>query len=84
MTETWRENRISLLKMISCLRYLARQGQPFRGHGDEKDANFKQLICFRAEDDPAFTMWLKEKNLSYTSPEVQNEINQSFVMLSTV
>ena len=84
MTETRWENRISLLKMISCLRYLARQRQPFRGHGDEKDANFKQLICFRAEDDPAFAMWLKEKNLSYTSPEVQNEIYQSFAMLSTV
>ena len=77
MTEMRRENKISLLKMISCLRYLARQEQPFRGHGDEKYANFKQRICFRAEDDPAFAMWLKEKNLSYTSPEVQNEINQS-------
>ena len=51
MTETHRENRV---KIISCIRYLARQGLPFRGHGDEKDANFKQLTRFRAEDDPAF------------------------------
>ena len=50
MTKTQRENRTSLLKMISCLRYLARQGLPFKGHGDEKDANFKQLIRFRPED----------------------------------
>ena len=48
MTETKRENRISTLNIISCLHYLARQGLPFRGHGDEKDANFNQLICFRA------------------------------------
>ena len=74
MTETQRENRTSLLKIISCLCYLACQGLPLRGHGDEKDANFKQLIRFRAEDDLAFAKWLKERNLSYTSPEIQNEI----------
>ena len=74
MTETLRENRTSVLKIISSFRYLARQGIPFRGHRDEKDANFKQLIHFRAEDDPAFAKWLKEKNLSYTSLELQNEI----------
>ena len=50
MKKTQRENRTSLLKIISCLRYLARQGLPFKGHGDEKDANFKQLIRFRVED----------------------------------
>ena len=54
MTETKRENRTSLLKIISCLLYPARQGLPFRRHGEEKDANFKQLIRFRAEGDPAF------------------------------
>ena len=74
MTETQRENRTSLLNIISCLRYLACQGLPFRGHGDERDANFKQLIRFRAEVHLAFVKWLKEKNLSYTSPEIQNEI----------
>ena len=74
MTETQRENRTSLLKIMSCLHYLARQGLPFRRHGDEKDANFKQLIRFSAEDDPAFTEWLKQKNLSYTSPDIQNKI----------
>ena len=74
MTETQRGNRTSLLKIISYLHYLAHQGLPFREHGDEKDEKSKQLIRFRAEDDPAFAKWLKEKNLSYTSPEIQNEI----------
>ena len=74
MTETQRENRTPLLKIISWLHYLARQGLPFRRNGDEKDVNFKQLIRFSAEDDPVFTEWLKQKNLSYTSPDIQNEI----------
>ena len=74
MAETQGENRTSLLRIIFCLCYLARHGLLFRGHGDEKDVNFKQLICFGAEDDPAFSKWLKEENLSYTSPEIQNEI----------
>ena len=73
-TETQRVNRTSLLKIISCLLYLTCQELSFRGHGDEKDINFKQLIRFRAEDDPALAKWLKEKNLSYTSPEIQNKI----------
>ena len=34
MTETQSGNRTSLLKIISCLCYLARQGLPFRGHGN--------------------------------------------------
>ena len=73
-TETQRVNRTSLLKIISYLLYLTCQGLSFRRHGDKKDINFKQLIRFRAEDDPALPKWLKEKNLSYTSPEIQNEI----------
>ena len=44
LTETQCENRVSLLKIMSCLRYSARQGLPFRGHRDEKDPNFKQLL----------------------------------------
>ena len=32
------------------------------------------FVRFRAEDDPAFAKWLKDKSLSYTSPEIQNEI----------
>ena len=86
MTETQRESRTSLLKIISYLRYLARQGLPFRGYGDDKDANFKQLIRFRAEDDPAFAKWLKERNLSYTSPEIQNQTlkNMSLSILRDV
>ena len=60
MTEKQHQNRTSLLKIISCLCYFARQGLPFRGYGHKKDAHFKQLIRFCVEDDSAFVKWLKE------------------------
>ena len=71
----------SLLKIISCLRYLAHEGLPFRRHGDERGANFKQSIRFRTEDDPAFAKQLKEKNLSYTSAEIQKEMLKHIVVV---
>ena len=82
MTETHRENRV---KIISCIRYLARQGLPFREHGDEKDANFKQLTRFRAEDDPAFG-WKKRLTLHLRLRMKYRKTwaYHSFVMLSTV
>ena len=54
LTETKCENRASLLKILSCLRYLARQGLLLRGHGNNKDSNFKQLLNVRGEDDLTF------------------------------
>ena len=50
-----RQNRESLLKVISSVRYLARQGLPLRGKKDDKDSNFQQLLKLRAENDPVFT-----------------------------
>ena len=41
LTEKQFESRTSLLKVLLCLCYLARQGLPFRGHGDDKDSTFK-------------------------------------------
>ena len=73
-TETQCENRASLLKILSYLHYLARQGLLFRGHGDNKGSNFKQLLNFRGEDELVFAEWLKKKNQTYTSPEIQNEM----------
>ena len=72
-TEVKSQNRACLIKFISCLRYLARQGLPLRGHGNDQDSNFKQLLTCRAEDDPVFSEWLNRKNQNFTSPEIQNE-----------
>lgn len=44
------ENRQCLLKVLSSLRFLARQGCGIRGH-DEADGNFFQLLKLRCEDD---------------------------------
>lgn len=51
-----------LLKLISNMKYLTRQGQPLRGHGDENDSNFMQLLLLRAEDDSRIMDWLEKKN----------------------
>ena len=73
-TEVKSQNRACLIKISSPLRYLARQGLPLRGHGNDQDSNFKQLLTCRAEDDPVFSEWLNTKNQNFTSPEIQSEI----------
>ena len=73
LIETQKKNRDSLMHIISCLRYLARQGLPLRGHGDDANSNFNQLLKFRAENDHVLLEWL-DKNKNYTSPEIQNEL----------
>ena len=44
LTEVLSQNRTCLIKIILCLCYLARQGLPLRGHGNDQDSNFKQLL----------------------------------------
>ena len=46
------ENRHCLLKIISALKFLARQACGIRGSGDECDGNFNQLLKLHAADDP--------------------------------
>ena len=69
------QNRTCLLKILSNLRFLARQGCAIRGSGEhEKDSNFYQLYKLRCEDDPALEEWLRKKTEKYMSHEVQNEM----------
>ena len=63
-----------LLKILSNLRFLARQALPLRGDGDENDSNFMQLLTLRAEDDARISEWMKKKTDKYTSAVVQNEL----------
>ena len=44
-------NRHCLLKVISTLRFLARQGCAIRGHADDTEGNFYQLLKLRSEED---------------------------------
>jgi len=46
-----------LLKILSSINYLARQGLALRGDGDEADSNFLQLLQLKAEEDPMVLEW---------------------------
>ncbi|XP_062523284.1 uncharacterized protein LOC134197946, partial [Corticium candelabrum] len=69
------ERRQCFLKVLSNIRFLARQGLPLRGHGDhESNSNFLQLMRLRGEDDSRVLGWLERKTDKYTAPDMQNEI----------
>ncbi len=64
-----------LIKIISSIRFLARQGLPLRGDGSEElDSNFYQMLKLKSEEDPRVNDWLKKKTNKYTSHDIQNEI----------
>lgn len=44
-------NKHCLLKVLSILQFLSRQGCGIRGHDDDKEGNFQQLFLLLAEDD---------------------------------
>ena len=68
------ENQDCLLKIISNLKFLARQGLPLRGDNADTDSNFMQLIKLRARDDPRLAVWIQKKTNKYVSHDIQNEI----------
>ena len=68
------ERRKCLLKLLSNVRFLSRQGLAFRGDADESDSNFMQLIHLRSEDVLKLVDWIQQKTDKYTSGEMQNEM----------
>ena len=68
------QNRNYFLKILSSIRYLARQGLPLRGDGSDKDSNFYQLLLLRGEDFSSIQPMLERAQMKFTSPEIQNEI----------
>lgn len=67
-------NRKMLMKVLSCIRFLARQGLALWGDGDESDGNFLQLLKLQGQDDDMMLDWLQRKCSKYTSHEIQNEL----------
>ena len=64
-----------LYKLLSSIRFLARQGLSLRGHHEDVrtlDGNLYKLLLLRAEDCPELKSWMYRKE--YTSPEILNEI----------
>lgn len=74
------ERRQCFMAIIQNLRFLARQGLPLRGDGDETDSNSIQLLKLRANDDPRILEWVKKKTDKYTSGDMQNEILKVMAM----
>ena len=58
-----------LLKQLSSLHYLLRQGLALRGH-EENESNLVQLLMLRSEDCDGFKAWLEGKK--YLSHEIVN------------
>ena len=71
-----KENRERLLKILSNIRFLARQGMALRGDGDGSNSSFVQIMKLRGEDDSKLVRWMKKKTNKYTSAEMQNEMLQ--------
>ena len=69
-----RNNRQCLLKILSNLRFLSRQGISLRGDDQELNSNFTQLLILRGVDDPRIDTWLNRKSNKYTSHDIQNEL----------
>ena len=67
-------NRKALMKILSNIRFLARQGIPLRGDGDGNNSNFTQIFHLRTEDNPALSTWLVKKTNKYSSWQMQNEM----------
>ena len=62
------------MTILESLQYLARQTIPLRGHGDDKDSNFFQLLNMRGKSFPELKDWLNKKQGKFVTHEIQNEI----------
>ena len=73
-------NRQMLLKIISNIRFLARQGKALWGESKnqegEVNSNFMQLYYLRGQENPQMLDWIKRKSGKYMSGDMQNEVLQ--------
>lgn len=68
------KNKRMLLKVLSSIRFLSRQGLALRGHDDDGDGNLIQVLRLLGEDDGEIREWLQKKSNKYTSPGIQNDL----------
>ena len=73
-----RINKQCLLKILSNVTFLARQGLAFRGDGDEVNSNFVQLLQLRGLDDPRISDRVSKKTNKYTLHDIQDELLKSW------
>ena len=67
-----RDARTALMKLLTSIRYLARQGLAIRGHETDK-GNFYQLVKLRCDDVSELHTWL-QRTTNFMSSDVQNEM----------
>ena len=65
-----RNHRKMLIKQLSSLKFLLRQGLAIRGH-DEIESNLVQLLQLRSNDCSELNRWIRERK--YMSPEIVND-----------
>jgi len=64
-----KESRAALLKIISSILYLTKQGLAIRGHTDN-NSNINQLLKLRSSDSLELDSWLSRTAYKWTSHEV--------------
>ena len=70
-----KNHKQNLMRLLACIRYLARQGLPLRGHNEDvqsMEVNMYQLLLLQAQECPDMHTWLCKKE--YKSPEIVNEL----------
>ena len=68
-------SRRFLLKLLESIRYLAKQGVPFRGHHEDGTCfkrNLYQLLLLQAHEESGMQQWPKRRE--YISPQIVNEL----------
>lgn len=65
--------RTALLKIVTSMQYLTRQGLAIRGHVED-EGNFHRLLKLRCEDSAELKAWLTRSSYTWTSPAIQNDI----------
>ena len=68
------ENRAMLLKIISSICFLCRQGLALRGHDAGLDSHFMKTLKLQSEGDLKLGLWLEREKDKFTSPQIQNEL----------
>lgn len=71
-------NRKVVEILLDITKTLGRQGLAFRGHGDDKEGNFNQIVMLMAKYCPELTYWfnttrMRPYHVTYLSAQSQNE-----------
>ena len=53
--------RSMLMTVLYCIRYLARQGLPLRGHNDDIEGNLYQVLLLQADDNHHMREWISKR-----------------------